>query len=196
MGKIMPSSIRSISRKTSRKKKPLGWGSIIGLLALLLAAGSPYLLSEAQLNRAIELIALLADPEAKSIDRQTTSALPRGNTVQRQFAICSGPHRVNCVVDGDTLWIDGDKIRIADINTPEVTSPQCRDEAVLGARATKRLQQLVNAGPFELRRIDRDVDHYGRALRTLHRDGRSLGEIMVADGLAHRWGGRRGSWCG
>ena len=42
----------------------------------------------------------------------------------------------------------------------------------------------------------RDEDKYGRKLRTLERAGRSLGDILVAEGLARPWGGFRRSWCG
>jgi len=40
-----------------------------------------------------------------------------------QFAIC-GTVRRTCVVDGDTFWLDGNKIRIADIDTPEISQPR------------------------------------------------------------------------
>ena len=29
------------------------------------------------------------------------------------------------MIDGDTIWLNGDKIRIADINTPETSEPAC-----------------------------------------------------------------------
>lgn len=112
-----------------------------------------------------------------------------------QFGFCSGPVRVNCVVDGDTFWYGGDKIRIADINTPEVGDPQCAAEAALGAKATRRLTALLNAGAFTLQPIDRDTDKYGRALRIVTRDGESVGETLVDEGLAERWQGYRGGWC-
>jgi endonuclease YncB( thermonuclease family) len=32
-------------------------------------------------------------------------------------------------------------------------------------------------------------------LRTVTRGGKSLGEILVAEGLAERWSGKRGDWC-
>lgn len=114
--------------------------------------------------------------------------------ITRIFAAC-GFVRVTCVVDGDTFWLDGTKIRIADINTPEVSSPQCAQEAALGRRATERLTQLLNAGPFTLARIDRDEDRYGRKLRIVRRDGQSVGMALVAEGLAEAWQGYRGSWC-
>jgi micrococcal nuclease len=113
----------------------------------------------------------------------------------RQFPICGGGARVDCVVDGDTFWMDGVKIRIADIDTPEISQPQCGAEAALGHAAKDRLRELLNAGPFDLAQADRDEDRYGRKLRIVQRDGKSLGTILVAEGLAHVWGGAQRSWC-
>lgn len=111
------------------------------------------------------------------------------------FVRCSGPVRRTCVVDGDTFWYRGTKIRIADINTPETGEPACPAEARRGAAATRRMTQLLNAGPFSLESIGRDTDRYGRALRVVTRGGDSLGATLVAEGLAEQWQGRRGSWC-
>jgi micrococcal nuclease len=112
-----------------------------------------------------------------------------------RFAACAGPVRVNCVVDGDTFLYRGAKIRIADINTPETSEPQCAREAELGARATARLAELLSAGPFSLEPIDRDRDRYGRVLRVVTRGGTSLGATLEREGLAEHWHGRRGDWC-
>jgi micrococcal nuclease len=73
------------------------------------------------------------------------------------FALCAPGPRTTCVVDGDTFWLSGEKIRIADINAPETHGAGCPSEQARG--------------------------------------GRSLGEQLVAEGLAERWQGRRGSWC-
>lgn len=116
-------------------------------------------------------------------------------TSSPQFAIC-GRVRRTCVVDGDTFWLDGTKIRIADIDTPEIGQPQCDYEYELGMRATRRLVELLNAGPFELLTIgNRDEDQYGRKLRVVTRNGRSLGDQLVREGLARTWTGRREPWC-
>ena len=32
-------------------------------------------------------------------------------------------------------------------------------------------------------------------LRIVERDGASIGQLLVAEGLAHEWRGRRESWC-
>ncbi len=112
-----------------------------------------------------------------------------------RFEICSGGVRIDCVVDGDTFWYRGEKIRIADINTPETSEPECAEEARLGRRATLRLQALLTAGPVTLEARGRDRDTYGRLLRTVTRGGESLGLELVDEGLAEEWQGYRGSWC-
>ncbi len=111
------------------------------------------------------------------------------------FALCGSGPRVTCVVDGDTFWYRGEKIRLTDINTPEVSQPACAEERALGERARARLLALLNAGPFTLAASGRNTDRYGRLLRVAMRDGESLGAMMVAEGLAERWQGRRSDWC-
>lgn len=101
------------------------------------------------------------------------------------------------VIDGDTFVYAGARIRIADIDTPEVHG-RCPYETALAAQATRRLRVLLAAGPFELLRLPsgRDEDGYGRKLRIVTRNGRSLGDMLVAEGLARTWSGRREPWCG
>jgi len=111
------------------------------------------------------------------------------------FAVC-GAIRKTCVVDGDTIWLEGVKIRIADIDTPEISSPKCNAEYERGIRARDRLVVLLNGGEFELRPIgNRDEDQYGRKLRVIMRSGQSLGDQLVSENLARTWTGRRESWC-
>ena len=111
------------------------------------------------------------------------------------FPLCGSGPRITCVVDGDTFWIDGVKVRIVDIDAPEVSEPQCAAEEALGRRATLRLQELLNEGPFEVRVSGRSEDRYGRQLRVLMRNGRSIGDQLVSEGLARTWEGRRRPWC-
>jgi micrococcal nuclease len=117
-------------------------------------------------------------------------------TVATTFAKCSYGVRKNCVVDDHSLWINDEKVRVADIDTPEVGKPKCSSEFALGNGATRRPIELANEGPFELPDwSERDTDRYGRKLRVLVRDGRSLGDCLVAEGLARTWAGRREPWC-
>lgn len=115
--------------------------------------------------------------------------------VSRHFGSCHTGGGTNCVVDGDTFWIDGEKIRVADIDAPETHPSRCAAEARLGNAATERLQALLNAGPVTLAPADRDTDRYGRKLRVVMRGGQSLGEELVKEGLARPWVGHREPWC-
>lgn len=112
-----------------------------------------------------------------------------------RFTRCRSGAQPTCVVDGDTFRLDGVKIRVADIDTPETLQAQCAAERALGDAATLRMAQLLSAGPFALQPADRDADVYGRKLRIVIRDGRSLGDTLVAEGLARRWDGARHPWC-
>lgn len=101
------------------------------------------------------------------------------------------------VIDGDTFEVGGLRVRIADIDTPEVDG-RCRYETELAAKATRRMRALLTAGPFQLHAAPdgRDEDRYGRKLRIVTRGGRSLGDVLVGEGLARTWTGRREPWCG
>ena len=117
------------------------------------------------------------------------------DTETANFSFCHSGGGTNCVVDGDTIWYQGNNIRIADIDTPETHPPSCAREAELGATATQRLQSLLNAGSFSVESTDRDADRYGRQLRVLTRGGESIGGMLVEEGLARWYGGGRQSWC-
>lgn len=120
----------------------------------------------------------------------------RAQSAPKHFTICEeGARRIDCVVDGDTFWMDGIKIRIADIDAPETHPARCASEQQLGDAATWRLLDLLNAGPFDLTSIDRDEDIYGRKLRIVERDNQSIGAELVSEGVARKWDGRRKPWC-
>ncbi len=110
------------------------------------------------------------------------------------FPICppSGV-RITCVHDGDSFIIERERIRIADIDTPELNG-QCEDERRRAILARDRLRELLNAGAIEVRRQGKDRN--GRTLALILRDGRSVGLQLVEEGHARRWEGRRRSWCG
>lgn len=111
------------------------------------------------------------------------------------FERCGTP-RFNCVVDGDTFWLNGEKIRIADIDTPEIGQPRCKEEYLLGIKAAQRLTEILNEGGFVLvSTAEGDVDRYGRKLRVVKRGDVSVGDQLLREGLAHKWRGKRLPWC-
>ncbi|NTD85679.1 thermonuclease family protein [Agrobacterium tumefaciens] len=181
--------------ESRRKAQPVSEGSFAKLVAFsmlasfVVGAGASYFLMGEN-----------AVPAQASVPKERSVSIIRGDeqtaTAIATYNYCAGSVRVNCVVDGDTIWSNGVKIRVADIDTPEIGTPRCAAEKALGDRATKRLLELVNAGPFEMQSWPgRDEDKYGRKLRVLIRDGRSLGDILVSEGLARTWTGRRQPWC-
>lgn len=140
----------------------------------------------------LPLLALVAISGVATLATEIYPALIVGD----RFKPCSSAKHRNCVIDGDTFRLDGQTIRIADINAPEVTDPQCAAEAALGRQATNRLLDLLNAGPIEVVSAGgRDADVYGRKLRLVMRHGQSLGDAMIESGLALRWHGARRNWC-
>lgn len=162
--------------------------SALAWLAVALAAVALHRLTDgAPLARLAAVVA--PSPLA---DRPSSAAPAAPPTV---FTFCGPGARETCVVDGDTFRLAGTRIRIADIDTPELSPPRCEAERVKGEAAKRRLLALLSAGPFTLATVDRDEDRYGRKLRRVMRDGRSLGDVLVAEGLARRWEGRRRSWC-
>ncbi|MDH4413121.1 MAG: thermonuclease family protein [Rhizobium sp.] len=134
----------------------------------------------------------------KLIDYGVTGAVsPRPEPIDGRFATCSGAQRINCVVDGDTFWYRAVKYRISDINAPEIGRPACETERRLGLEAQVALLDALNgSGLMMERRERRDTDQYGRKLRVVLQDGRSVGDALIARGLAHRWQGHKLSWCG
>lgn len=110
------------------------------------------------------------------------------------FGFCHTGGGSNCVVDGDTFYLGGDKVRIAGIDAPDTHPPRCAREARLGDRATAMLHQLLNSGAVTMSHIGRDRDTYGRLLRNVAVGGRDIGGAMIAAGVAREYGSGRRSW--
>jgi endonuclease YncB( thermonuclease family) len=117
------------------------------------------------------------------------------------------------VVDGDTVVAGGQKYRLVGFDTPESGDrAQCPSEHVLAARATERLRELLrDATAHKLERVPCSCRpgtegtpqcNFGRLCATLSVDDRNVGEILIAEGLAHRFvcGAvscpRKPGWCG
>jgi len=99
------------------------------------------------------------------------------------------------VTDGDTIRVNGDGngTRLVGFNTPEKFSPQCSREEQLGHRATARLKEIVSTSTIVLTKVAcscRPGTHgtkqcnYGRSCAILKADGRSVGDILISEGLA------------
>ena len=90
------------------------------------------------------------------------------------------------VIDGDTIEVHGERIRLTGIDAPE-SSQNCTDASgrlwPCGRRAAFALADLVGAAPVECEQIDRD--RYGRMVAICVReDGTDLSRWMVREGYA------------
>lgn len=123
--------------------------------------------------RGIGLIRQTPRPKA-TVMLSTTAALA--------IALCPAPPqpRFTCVHDGDTFWVEGEKIRIADIDTPELDAPDPA-ERLRARQARDRLIELLRTRDVRIERAGKD--RFGRTLAIV--DG--IGDQLVAEGLARRW---------
>lgn len=110
------------------------------------------------------------------------------------FSMC-GRERVTCVVDGDTIWLQGVNLRLESYDTPEPYNDICGGQAeiALAKRASARLLQLLNGNAFTVE--TGGEDRYGRVLATIRVGGTDVGDILIAEGLARRWPNGNEFWC-
>jgi micrococcal nuclease len=93
---------------------------------------------------------------------------------------------VTRIIDGDTLEVSGETVRLIGIDTPETKHPN-RSVECFGAQATEHATALM--GPGTNIRLVYDVertDRYGRTLAYIYRaaDGLFVNLEMVRDGFA------------
>ena len=100
------------------------------------------------------------------------------------------------VIDGDTVGLFGQSVRLVGFDTPETYKAQCPEERRLSDTATNSLSELLaRASSAQLVYLP-ERDQYGRDLARLMLNGRDVADIMVGEGFARRYsGGQRGSWC-
>jgi len=102
-----------------------------------------------------------------------------------------------CLVDGDTLWLQGENIRLQDFDTPEPQSQICGGaaEVALAHQASARLLELLNNNEWTIVRFGYDSTRSKRRLATIKIGGRDVGDILIDEGLARRWPDGAEFWC-
>lgn len=118
--------------------------------------------------------------------------------------------RLACIelyaTDGDSVTCDGTNMRdmgdgapfVSGYDTPEIQRSKCDQELQLGRAAKKRMDELLETPGIQV------VDS-GQFDKTSSRrplvwvklpNGRTVGNIMIAEGLAKRWSpGYKANWC-
>lgn len=106
------------------------------------------------------------------------------------------------IIDGDTISLPGgERVRIEDMDAPESYRAHCERELVAGLAAKERLAGLLRAGPVEIQR--KGQDWFGRTLARVLVKGKSVGRILIEEGLALPYqrgkkarARRTAHWCG
>ena len=100
------------------------------------------------------------------------------------------------VVDGDTIRSDEERIRLEGIDAAD-RARQMRGRAAPGLLAKHRLEQLLGSGSVDIRRNAHPdpPDRYGRTLARVLVDGEDVACVLIKEGYARQWTGRREDWC-
>lgn len=98
------------------------------------------------------------------------------------------------VHDGDTIRCNSERIRIENIDAPELPgSPKCHDyrarnawcDAQAGYRSRDELRAFLSRGRVVIYRNGQD--RYGRTLARVSVNGQDAGEWLISRGLARPW---------
>ena len=102
--------------------------------------------------------------------------------------------------DGDTCYvmIDGNKakIRLLELDTPEISKPKCEAELELGLEARDYLNNLIaNASLVEIK-TEYEKDYFGRTLAHLIIDGEDASAKIRSNNLGAIYErGNKKDWC-
>ena len=78
-------------------------------------------------------------------------------------------------IDGDTLRMGPERIRLRGIDTLELTEPR-------GPEARQRLEQLLKEGPIRI--VPHGQDVYGRTVADVFVNGKNVAEVLRSEGFA------------
>ena len=102
--------------------------------------------------------------------------------------------------DGDTCYviIDGNKakIRLLELDTPEISKPKCKAELELGLQARDYINNLIaNASMVEIK-TEYKKDYFGRTLAYLIIDGEDASAKIRSNdlGVIYQKGNKQ-DWC-
>ena len=89
--------------------------------------------------------------------------------------------------DGDTCYVTykgkNDKVRLLELDTPEISNPKCEQEYALGIDARNFVNNLISEGLSIKFKTEYNRDFFGRILSYIIVDGENVSKKMVSNGL-------------
>lgn len=141
-------------------------------------------------------VAKAAVPAARPAVTTAATGPLTGENFSGKFYFCGTSGLDNCVMTGDTFWYKKTKIVLADIAAPRTDGAACQQERDRGFAAKVRLKDLLSSGRFDLETLKAQAAGGAPGvMRVATRNGRSLGSILVSEGLAKPRMARQQSWC-
>jgi len=110
---------------------------------------------------------------------------------EARFRQCYAANGGNCVLDGDTIYVEREKVQIAGIEAPPINGAGCGAERDRGIEAAVRLASLLNGGQVTV--SDPIRDGYGRVVRTVEVNGKDVAKAMIAAKVARAYTGEKTS---
>jgi endonuclease YncB( thermonuclease family) len=159
-----------VTRTAVRTRGQEVWGGVTGVLLMTLA-----------------LVVVVVGVSIATIVHDDPAADARA----LQYDQCYDGGR-NCVVDGGTIRVAGEKVVIARVDAPEIQGAACPEEREEGIDAATRLASLLNSGTVTLSAPFRDP--YGRQVRSVEVKGADVASWMISAGIAHEYGFGH-NWC-
>ena len=102
--------------------------------------------------------------------------------------------------DGDTCYIQykgkKDKIRLLELDTPEINNSKCEKEYILGIKARDYINELIS-NSYKIEFVsDYKRDYFGRILTYMFIDGENVSKIIVSNELGVIYDkNNKPNWC-
>lgn len=97
------------------------------------------------------------------------------------------------VIDGDTIVVSGEHVRVKGLDAPEIRHAACPAEKAAGEASKAFVVKIVRDAEIALVR-DRK-DRYGRTVADVSVNGSDLADAVIAAGYGVRWTGQKHDWC-
>ncbi len=190
--------IKRYRKRASTLSRVQSW---IGFLILLSSLGT-FLYYKAYVwiglapGQQARIFAAYADLELKP---DTLGRLPESPSPPTEKPASEPWRRITRVLDGDTLEVDGERVRLIGIDTPESSLnnelyrdvgrmggiAKAEDMLTLGKEASHFTRRLATGKRCWLEYETSRTDQYGRTLAYVHlEDGMNLGETILYSGYA------------